>query len=118
MSPNNLDIRTKHVVLDIGYITNAMRVWAKEKNEKLYIKLIKLLIVVTSARGFVFLEEVNFFNRHVTFFIWLYMKFVVWYESIVLYWCRWWIEALKLKQGPKVDIATYNTMSFYKIILL
>jgi len=61
MSPNNLDIGTRHVELDICYVANAMRVGIKEKNAKLYIKLIKLLIEVTFAHGPRFLEEVNFF---------------------------------------------------------
>ncbi len=40
-------------------VANAMRVGAKEKNAKLYVKMIKLLTVANPAHGPGFLEEVS-----------------------------------------------------------
>ncbi len=39
---------------------HAMRVGAKEKNMKLYVKMIKFLIVANPAHGVGFLKEVSF----------------------------------------------------------
>ncbi len=40
-------------------VANAMRIGAKEKNAKLYLKMIKLLTVANPAHGPGFLEEVS-----------------------------------------------------------
>jgi len=40
-------------------VVDALRVGAKEKNMKLYVKIIKLLIMANPTYGIGFLEEVN-----------------------------------------------------------
>lgn len=44
-------------------VANSMRVGAKEKNSKLYVKMIKLLTVANPAHGPGFLEEVSLYTN-------------------------------------------------------